>query len=108
MSHVGKAGVCFVRVCLLHELSSSPESRFKFFFLSFFRFTFLLFFFLFVFVLMAVTVISAPVMMSVQNIANIEFFFRVRRDREMSFTGSSTLNEIIPILPKQTRSFQDP
>ena len=105
MSHVGKAGVCFVRVCLLHELRSSHESRFKFFFLSFFPFYFSSF--LFVFVLVAVTVISAPVMMSVQNIANIEFFFRVRRDREMSFTGSSILNEIIPILPKQTRSFRD-
>ena len=35
-------------------------------------------------------------------------FFRVRHDRETSFAGSSTLNEIIPILPEQTRSFQDP
>ena len=44
---------------------------------------------------MVVTVISASIMMSVRNITNI--FFPVRRDREMSFPGSSIFNEIIPI-----------
>ena len=44
---------------------------------------------------MAVTVISASTMTSVRNITNI--FFPVRRDREMTFAGSSILNEIIPI-----------
>ena len=54
--------------------------------------------------------ISASTMMCVRNFTNMELiiFVRVPRDREMSFADSSILNTIIPILPKQTRSFKDP
>ena len=45
---------------------------------------------------MNVTVISASTMTSVRNITNN--FLPVRRDREMTFAGSSILTEIIPIL----------
>ena len=54
---------------------------------------------------MAVRVISAFIMMSVRNITNMDFFFRVRRDHEISFAGRYILNETSPIQPKQTRSF---
>ena len=54
---------------------------------------------------MTATVISASITMSVRNFTNMEFFFRARRDHEMSVADGSILNEIIPILPKQTRSF---
>ena len=58
---------------------------------------------------MSNTMISASIMMSVRNITGKHgIFFRVRRDREMSFAGCSILNEIIPILPNQKRLFQDP
>ena len=43
---------------------------------------------LFFFVLMTISVISTPIMMSVRNITDMEFFFRVQRDREMSFAGA--------------------
>ena len=67
-------------------------------------------FFFFFFVLKAVTVISASTMISVRNFTSMELiiFVRVPRDREMSFADRSILNTIIPILPKQTRSFKDP
>ena len=67
------------------------------------------FFLFFVFVLMTATVISASITMSVRNITNMEFFCSCpTRSRDVRFADSSILNEIIPILPKQTRSFQDP
>ena len=37
---------------------------------------------------MTVSVISVPIMMSVRNITDMEFFFRVQRDREMFFAGT--------------------
>ena len=59
--------------------------------------------------MMIVTVTSASIMVFVWNITNMEFPFGVQRDDKMAFSVDSTiLNEIIPILPKQTRSFQDP
>ena len=56
-----------------------------------------------------VTVTSALIMMSVWNITNMEFPFGVQRDDKMAFSvGSTILNKINPILPEQTRAFQDP
>ena len=42
--------------------------------------------------------ISAPIMMSVRNFTDMDFFFRVQRDREMSFAGSGSLNKILEII----------